>query len=126
MVPDVPVALMSKDYHSLWLNSAALARADAPLETAGGVVELDDAGEPLGVLRENAAWSFRDRYVRPSVAEMLEAVRAGMPVASSRGVTAVHDKDGWLGAFEVYERLEEAASSTCACGSPSRGHGSRS
>jgi predicted amidohydrolase YtcJ len=108
VVPDVPVALMSKDYHSLWLNSAALARADAPLETAGGVVELDDAGEPLGVVRENAAWSFRDRYVRPSVAEMLEAVRAGMPVASSRGVTAVHDKDGWLGAFEVYEQLEEA------------------
>ena len=108
VVPDVPVALMSKDYHSLWLNSAALARADAPLETEGGVVELDEAGEPLGVLRENAAWSFRDRYVRPGVAEMLEAVRAAMPVASARGVTAVHDKDGWLGAFEVYERLEEA------------------
>ena len=59
-VSDVPVALMSKDYHSLWLNSAALERADAPLEVPGGVVE------PSGILRENSAWQFRDRYVRPT------------------------------------------------------------
>ena len=51
---------MSKDYHSLWLNSAALERADAPLEVPGGVVE------PSGILRENAAWAFRDRYVHPT------------------------------------------------------------
>jgi predicted amidohydrolase YtcJ len=101
-VPDLPVALMSKDYHSLWLNSAALERADAPLEVPGGVVE------PSGILRENAAWSFRDRYVRPTVEEMVEATREGMRVAASRGVVAIHDKDGWLGAFEVFERLLEA------------------
>ena len=101
-VADVPVALMSKDYHSLWLNSAALERADAPLEVQGGVVEES------GILRENAAWAFRDRYVRPTVDEMVEASREGMRVAASRGVVAVHDKDGWLGAFEVFERLLEA------------------
>jgi predicted amidohydrolase YtcJ len=101
-VSDVPVALMSKDYHSLWLNSAALERADEPLDVPGGVVE------PSGILRENAAWAFRDRYVRPSVEEMLEASREGMRVAASRGVVAIHDKDGWLGAFEVFERLLEA------------------
>ncbi|HEY7453695.1 MAG TPA: amidohydrolase [Thermoleophilaceae bacterium] len=101
-VPDVPVALMSKDYHSLWLNSAALDRADAPLEVPGGVVE------PSGILRENAAWSFRDRYVRPSVDEMVGGAREGMRVAASRGVVAIHDKDGWLGAFEVFGRLLEA------------------
>jgi predicted amidohydrolase YtcJ len=101
-VPDVPVALMSKDYHSLWVNSAAVAMADAPLETPGGVVE------PSGILRENSAWAFRDRYVRPTVDEMLEASREGMRVAASRGVVAIHDKDGWLGAFEVFARLLEA------------------
>ena len=98
-VSDVPVALMSKDYHSLWLNSAALAKADAPLEVAGGVVEAS------GILRENAAWAFRDRYVKPTVDEMIEATREGMRVAATRGVVAIHDKDGWLGAFEVFERL---------------------
>jgi predicted amidohydrolase YtcJ len=100
-VSDVPVALWSKDYHSLWLNSAALERADAPLEVPGGVVE------PSGILRENAAWSFRDRYVLPSAGEMIEASREGMRVAASRGVVAIHDKDGWLGAFAVFERLLE-------------------
>ena len=98
-ISDVPVALMSKDYHSLWLNSAALARADAPLEVPGGVVE------PSGILRENAAWTFRDRYVHPTVEEMVDASREGMRMAASRGVVAIHDKDGWLGALEVFERL---------------------
>ena len=107
VAPKVPVALMSKDYHSLWLNSAALAHAGAELDVPGGVVERDENGEPLGVLRERAAWEFRDRYVRPSVDEMLDGCREGVRVAAARGVTAVHDKDGWLGAFEVWERLLE-------------------
>ncbi len=49
---DVPTALMARDYHSLWLNSAALARANGDLQVPGGVVERDDQGEPTGVLRE--------------------------------------------------------------------------
>ena len=104
---EVPVALMAKDYHSLWLNGAALARADAPLDVPGGIVERDEYGEPLGILRENAAWGFRDRYLIPSQDEMVEASRLGLAIAASRGVTAVHDKDGWMGAFETFARLQE-------------------
>jgi predicted amidohydrolase YtcJ len=107
VAPDTPVALFSKDYHSLWVNGAALARADGCLDTAGGVVERDALDEPTGVLRENAAWAFRDRHARPTVEEMLDASRAGLRVAASRGVTAIHDKDGWLGSFEVFARLRE-------------------
>jgi predicted amidohydrolase YtcJ len=107
VAPETPVALFSKDYHSLWLNGAALARADGPIETPGGVVERDEHGQPTGVLRENAAWAFRDRYTRPTVEEMLAACRIGLRLAASRGVTAIHDKDGWLGAFEVFARLHE-------------------
>jgi predicted amidohydrolase YtcJ len=101
----LPAALMSKDYHSLWLNSPALERAGDLLDTPGGVVERDEDGRPTGVLRENAAWAFRDRHVRPTVAEMVGASREGMRIAAARGVTAVHDKDGWLGSFEVHQRL---------------------
>ena len=101
----VPTALMSKDYHSLWVNSAALERADEPLELPGGVVERGADGRPAGILRENAAWSFRDRYVRPTLDEMIESSREGMRIAAARGVTALHDKDGWLGSFEVHQRL---------------------
>jgi predicted amidohydrolase YtcJ len=107
VAPYTPVALTSKDYHSLWINSAGLARAGADLDAAGGVVERDEQGEPTGVLRENAAWRFRDRHLAPSMAEMVEASREGLPVAAARGVTAIHDKDGWLGSLELFQRLRE-------------------
>jgi predicted amidohydrolase YtcJ len=93
---DVPAALLARDYHSLWLNSAALARANGNLQVAGGVVELDERGEPTGVLREESAWQFKERYVETTDDEYLEAMRAGLRLAASRGVTAIHDKDGWL------------------------------
>jgi predicted amidohydrolase YtcJ len=101
----VPTALMAKDYHSLWVNSAALAQADGDLEVPGGVVERDERGEPTGVLREECAWRFRDTRVRPTEDEMVEACREGIRIANARGVTAIHDKDGWLGALRVFQRL---------------------
>jgi predicted amidohydrolase YtcJ len=103
---DTPTALMARDYHSLWINSAALALADGnDLAQDGGVVELDANGEPTGVLREECAWDFRDTYVRPTEDELVDASREGVRLAVSRGVTAVHDKDGWLGALGVWQRL---------------------
>jgi predicted amidohydrolase YtcJ len=107
---DTPAALMARDYHSLWLNSAALARANGDLEIAGGVVERDEQGEPTGVLREECAWHFRDTHVRPTEDEMVDASRAGVRIAIARGVTSVHDKDGWLGAVGVWQRLREEGS----------------
>jgi len=104
---ETPTALIAKDYHSLWLNSAALARANGDLEVAGGVVERDGAGEPTGVLREEAAWRFKDRYLVTSDDEYVEAMRAGVKLAFARGVTAVHDKDGWLGAPRLWQRLRD-------------------
>jgi hypothetical protein len=109
---DVPVALMAKDYHSLWLNSTALAVADGDLQVPGGVVERDERGEPTGVLREECAWHFRDEFVRPSHEEMVEASREGIRIANARGVTSVHDKDGWLGSLAVWQDLEREGALT--------------
>ena len=103
----VPAALWSKDYHSLWLNSAALARASGDLEAPGGVVERDADGRPTGVLREESAWRFRDRHVTVSEGEWVDATREGIRVANARGVAAVHDKDGWLGAASIFGRIHE-------------------
>jgi predicted amidohydrolase YtcJ len=107
---DTPAALMARDYHSLWLNSAALARANGELEREGGVVVRDASGEPTGVLREECAWHFRDLHVSPTEDEMVEASRQGVRIAVSRGVTSVHDKDGWLGALGVWQRLRDEGS----------------
>jgi predicted amidohydrolase YtcJ len=107
---DVPTALMAKDGHSLWLNSAGLARADGDLRVPGGVVEVDESGEPTGVLREESAWHFRETYVVTPEEEWIDAMRTGVKIANSRGVTAVHDKDGWLGILPWWQELvrEEA------------------
>ena len=109
---DVPVALLAKDGHSLWLNSAALARADGDLRVPGGVVETDERGDPTGVLREESAWRFRDTYVETPEDEWIDAMRAGIRIASSRGVTAVHDKDGWLGILPWWQALRDEGSLT--------------
>ena len=104
---EVPALLFSKDYHSAWLNSAALARAGGELEVEGGVVERDDAGEPTGILREESAWQFRARAAMPTEDEFVDATREGLRIASARGVVAVHDKDGWLGAPGIFQRIHE-------------------
>ena len=104
---ETPTILISKDYHSAWLNSAALAAADGDLEVHGGVVERNGAGEPTGILREESAWRFRDRYVLTTQDEWVEATRAGIKLAASRGVGAIHDKDGWLGAPGIFQRLRD-------------------
>jgi hypothetical protein len=109
---DRPTALLARDYHSLWLNTAALARADGDLQVHGGIVEVDERGEPTGVLREESAWRFRDRYVETTDDEYVEAMRAGVRIANARGVTAVHDKDGWLGAPRLWGRLAESGALT--------------
>jgi predicted amidohydrolase YtcJ len=105
IAPDRPVALMARDSHSVWLNSAGLALAEGDLQVPGGVVELDERGEPTGVLREESCWNFRDRYIETTDDEYVEAMRAGVKLAATRGVTAVHDKDGWLGALRFWQRL---------------------
>src|SRR4051812_28562702 len=117
---ETPIALMARDSHSVWLNSAALARANGDLQVPGGVVERDEHGEPTGVLREESCWHFRDAYIDTTDEEYVDAMRAAMKLASSRGVTAVHDKDGWLGALVSGSASARKAHSRCVSGSRCR------
>jgi predicted amidohydrolase YtcJ len=111
IAPGVKIALRAHDGHSLWVSSAALAVADE-LEMPGGVVERDPAGEPTGILREESAWRFYDRYAEASGEETLDAMRAAMPVAAAAGVTGIHDKDGGRGAPELFGALRDAGALT--------------
>ena len=81
---EVPVALLAHDSHSLWINSAALSRADGDLDVDGGVVERDARGEATGVLREEACWRFRDRHIHIADEEYLQAMREGLRVAAAQ------------------------------------------
>ncbi len=87
-----PTALVAKDGHTLWVNSAGLAAAGRP------------AGD--GILREREAWDFQERHLRTTEAEYLDSMRKGLKLAASHGVTAIHDKDGGLGALSLWQQLE--------------------
>jgi predicted amidohydrolase YtcJ len=107
---NVPAAVISKDFHALWLNSAGIARTGGDLrsyDVHGGVVEVGPDGEPSGLLREESAWRFKEDHLELSDDEYLEAMREGLKIASARGVTAIHDKDGWIPAIpRLWQELE--------------------
>src|SRR5437773_675839 len=63
-------------------------------------VRLEDTSSLEETLQRGAAAGGSDD-------EFVDAMRAGLRIASSRGVTAVHDKDGWLGAPRLWQRLAE-------------------
>ncbi len=100
-----PVALSSKDGHSLWLSSAAIDEAAIALDELGAVVERDASGEPTGVLRQEAAWAFLARAVRVSDEQAREAMGRALRLANARGVTAVHDQDGARGILAHWQTL---------------------
>ena len=78
---DVPAAVISKDFHAIWLNSAGIARTGGDLrkyDVPGGVVELGADGEPTGLIREESAWRFKEDHLEYSDAEYLDALREGL------------------------------------------------
>ncbi len=67
VVADIPVYLDANDYHSCWVNTAALVELGITRDTPdpiGGHFARDASGEPTGLLYETAAtqyaWAHRD------------------------------------------------------------------
>jgi len=94
---DRPVVLHSKDFHSLWVNSAALALAGVTRSTPdppGGRFVRDAAGAPNGVVREHAVRIFAPLAPVAGPESDLERVRSAVVALHAEGVTAVHDFEG--------------------------------
>ncbi|MDE3230444.1 MAG: amidohydrolase, partial [Chloroflexota bacterium] len=95
VVPDHPVALASHDYHSLWVNSAALRLAGIDAATpdpASGRIERDGAGEPTGMLFESGAMDLLESHITPPDDDTLLAeLRRVFTELRARGVTGVHN-----------------------------------
>ena len=105
-----PVLLHSRDFHALWVNSAALMSANVNAATAdpsGGLIERDGTGAPTGVLRENAVRfcsALEDEAAREGVAPLDLLARAAREL-HAMGITAVHDFERGEGAFRTMERF---------------------
>ncbi|WP_034274775.1 amidohydrolase [Haloechinothrix halophila] len=96
VVPDRPVYLDANDYHSVWVNTAALAELGVTRDTpdpVGGRIVRDTDGEPTGHLEETAAieivWSFLAEA--SSDTDRDRALMAAAHAYLSSGVTSAVD-----------------------------------
>jgi predicted amidohydrolase YtcJ len=97
-VPDRPVVLRATDYHTVWVNSEAMARVGYTkglTQPARGEIVLDSDGNPTGTLREWGAW--RPVYdLLPEVPQdnINEAVRFATESFATTGITWA--QDAWV------------------------------
>lgn len=104
-----PAFIFSKDYHSAWVNSAALALGGiterAPDPAGGEIVRLAD-GVPSGILREKSAYlPVYEKISERSAATKRRLFNEGLQIAYQRGVTGTHSFDLWNG----YEFMRDLA-----------------
>ncbi|MGD9607036.1 MAG: amidohydrolase [Leucobacter sp.] len=100
---ETPTILRAWDYHTAWVNSAALAAggitADTPDPSLGRIVRRDD-GSPLGTLQEAAANDFLADVVPPFPLETrVSAIETATREYSALGMTWV--QDAWVEADDV-------------------------
>ena len=107
-----PIALVSYDGHSLWVNSAALGQAGITRSTPdpdGGVIERDaESGEPTGTLRETAMKLIDKVIPGYSAEEMVNTLVAYQDMAFQCGVTLCHDAMLDEDNIQGFKDLEEA------------------
>ncbi|MEN0085082.1 MAG: amidohydrolase [Leifsonia sp.] len=95
-VSDIPVYLDANDYHSCWVNTAALAELGITRDTPdpiGGEIVRDAHGEPTGMLLETAAtqyaWAQRDEATTDADRDV--EVERALAAYLATGVTGVVD-----------------------------------
>jgi predicted amidohydrolase YtcJ len=108
-----PAALRSRDGHSRWVNTAALARAKVTRDTeapAGGAILRDPGGEPTGIFQENANRLIDAVVPPPDDHQMLAAARLGQTEAWKRGIVGFETLDvfGDRYPLAMFERIRAA------------------
>ena len=102
-LPGQPAICLRSDMHVGVANTAALRRAGIGAATpnpAGGLIDRDAAGNPTGILREQAVGLVTRLVPPPTPAELQAALLAAQTELHRLGITAVHDqrvKDGTEG-----------------------------
>ena len=97
-VPDRPVVLRATDYHTVWVNSEALRRANYGVGVAqphDGEIVLADDGTPTGTLREWGAWRpVYNLLPEPPTAMLMDAVSFASRSFASAGISWI--QDAWV------------------------------
>lgn len=109
------VALRAFDHHALWASPAALALAGIEAGTSdpdGGIIHRDAAGEPDGVLLENAGGLVVNLVPAPNAESVRRAIRSYGNELLRLGVVGVHDparltQDPANEGLDIYAELAE-------------------
>ncbi len=111
VTPDNPVMINRLDGHMVLANSKALSLAGVSADTAdlaGGEIVRDAAGNPTGVLKDNAMVLVERVVPEPSDAQRDRALAAISAHVAAQGVTTVHDMAGWE-SLATYRRAAAAS-----------------
>jgi predicted amidohydrolase YtcJ len=107
VTPDNPVYVSRLDGHMALVNSLALRLAGITRDMKdpeGGTIVRDEAGEPTGILKDNAE-NLVDAVVPAPSREMnLRAARAALQEAARFGVTTIQD-NSVVDALPTYQEL---------------------
>ena len=119
LVPNKPAYIRAYDGHSAWANSKALELAgiDKNFKFTGfGEVVRNASGEPTGALKEDAM-SLVSKLIPPKTREQnLEALRIGMKLAASLGITSIQNASGSVEETTLYEELLQSNELTLRVG----------
>ncbi len=110
VVSDRPVFLSAYDGHSGWANSKALEMAgiDRNRTFSGfGEIVRHESGEPTGALKEGAQRLVSSLIPEPTRAEKLEALRKGLALAASLGITSIQNASGSPEELSLYDELRQ-------------------
>jgi predicted amidohydrolase YtcJ len=115
LVADRPLFIVGYDYHTAWANTLAL--KEAGIFHGGAVgpnseIVLDEHGEATGELRESAQDKVASLLPKPDPVETRRLLKKGLAIASSVGVTSVHNMDGndeQAGLYAAFEDLGDLA-----------------
>lgn len=105
---DKPIFLKAYDGHSAYANPKALELAgitSATVFEGFGEVVKDAQGNPTGALKEDAMDLVGKWVPAPSQEDQLNALRKGMQLASSLGITSIQNASGSEEELRLYQRL---------------------
>jgi predicted amidohydrolase YtcJ len=109
LTPAHPVFVNRLDGHMALANSLALRLARITRDTPdpeGGVIVRDAAGEPTGILKDNAQDLVTSVIPEPGREMNLRAARAALREAARLGVTTIQDNSA-VDALPTYQELRE-------------------
>ena len=106
---DHPAIFTRVDGHIAVANTAALKAAGITGQTQapqGGKIDLDEKGEPTGILRETAMGLVQSKVPPPSPVQRRKALELALQDAARSGITSAQDFSDWQD-FLMYEQLEK-------------------